>query len=620
MTTKITDVGVAAATRAKNNQGPKINITTFKIGSSISPPVGNEIDIVDDLVYTGSPAQLQYAIVNDSTVQYVVTLDESVGPFDVGRIGLYTDNGDGTFTLFSITSIDAPTADHKFPTSGTVVGNRLTYNIYLAISKSANIANFTIQLLQLLSIPEVPSELSLPPPSGVAFNTYQVMKHSITRVPAVAYTHKTPASWFMSSERLIPGQGEGVVPIDPTSFDTLATVGTVVGLDYTNQKIIVGEPATNKYILGIRSSQEEITNYGVYVDTVNTYTPMQPLFVDTGVNAGKLTITPNNWPIGYALGPANSPPNAVGYLCWIDFTMGFGGGQAGPPGPQGPQGPPGDSGGPGGGGGFDNAGCCYLQKVGANLVLIPQNGNGLIINDVIQKIPTGGVSLPPSGLNPSTLYYIYVYMNGSTMTLMASTAGHITSTTDGIEIMNTDQTKTLVGMAFTVPGPAWADSSSDGTYGQLYVLSWFNPKLKSSVTTFSGEKRTSSQAAWVELGADIRNYFLIWPNREAYFTTGGYCGATSAGVGPATAMSFDGGPYEANFVGANASAAGGVSNTAPVAVEGVKYGLIEGGPHYGTLMGIVYGTGSGSGRWRFVAFNNSGSFPAPVSLTITVEG
>src|SRR5262249_18252902 len=144
----------------------------------------------------------------------------------------------------------------------------------------ANIANFTIQLLQVLTIPEVTSELNLPNPDSVAFNTYQVMKHSFMRSPAIAYREtaaqgQTPSRWFMGSERLIPGQGEGVIPLGTSLFDTLATVGTVVGLDSTNQKIIVGEPATNRYILGIRSSPEEITDYGIYVDPVHTYSPMQ---------------------------------------------------------------------------------------------------------------------------------------------------------------------------------------------------------------------------------------------------------------------------------------------------------------------------------------------------------
>jgi hypothetical protein len=624
MTTYITAAGVTASIRAANNQGPKINITTFKIGPTIIPPTQNDpsIDITDS-VYTGYPSQLQYAIVNDNTVQYIVTLDESIGPFDIGRIGLFMDNGDGTSTLFSITSIDATNPDHKFATSGTVVGNRLTYNIYLAISNAGSIANFTIQLLQLLSIPEVPSELSLPDPLHVAFNTYQVMKHSVTRVPAIGY-RETPAqgrtnpAWLMSSERLIPGQGEGVVPIASTSFDTLATVGTVVGLDYTNQKIIVGEPATNKYILGIRSSQEEITNYGVYVDTVNTYTPMQRLFVDTGVNAGKLTIVANNWPIGYALGPVNTQ-NAVGYLCWIDFTLGFGGagsGQPGPPGPQGPQGPPGS----GDGGGFSDPGQCYLQKIGSNLILIPYNGNSILINSVIQKIPQGGVSLPPAGLNPSTLYYIYAYMAGAVMSLMASTANHVTSTVDGVEIMNTDQSKTLVGMAYTVAGPAWSD-----TDGQLYVLSWFNRREKKSRTFLPVKLVSTKSPTWIEVSTGMRNYFLVWKDNLALFDVGGHQVTQGGGAIGATSINFDGifdssgtqllPELESSTAGMST---GNSSNLGAIGISGCKQGLPE-GLHYSTVLGILC-TATGTAFWRNYTITNVDNKATPVCIIMSVDG
>jgi hypothetical protein len=635
MTTKITTAGIAAATRARNNQGPRINITSFKIGSSITPPVGNETDIVGDLVYIGFPSQLQYAVVNDNTVQYIVTLDESVPSgspnfFYVGRIGLFTDNGDGTSSLFSITSIDATSPDYKFATTPTIVGNRLSYNIYLAISDMANIANFTIQLLDLLTIPEVTSELALPPPDGVAFNTYQVMKHSVTRIPAIAFREtatqgRVPSAWLMGSERLIPGQGEGVVPLDPSYFDTLASVGRVVGLDSTNQRIIIGEPATNRYILGIRSSQEEISNYGVYVDSSPgiAYAPMAKIYADTAPNAGGITLTANQWPIGYALGPVNTT-NAVGYALWIDFTMGFG--AIGTPGPQGPPGPPGPSGsagpgGGGGGGGFSNTGQCYLTKSVGNLLLSPYNGNNIIINSTVQSIPAGGVSLPAAGLQTNTLYYIYAFMNGTTMAMEASTTNHITSTFDGVEIKNLDQSRTLVGMAYTISGPAWSDQD-----GQLYVLSWFNPKSKSGTTYFTAYHTTGGND-FVELGTEIRNYFLTWANRNVKYVTGGFCGC-NGGNGVATVMCFDGNAWEKYSLGANENGNRPVQMQGPIGVLGVRSNLSE-GLHFGTLKGVQWGGGPGVAYWNLTLgtathpsspSNPSGGIDTPVSLTVTVEG
>jgi hypothetical protein len=106
---------------------------------------------------------------------------------------------------------------------------------------------------------------------------------------------------------------------------------------------------------------------------------MQKLYADTGTNAGKITTIANNWPIGYALGPVNTP-NAVGYACWIDFTMGFGAvGIPGPPGPQGPPGPAGTAGTGGGGGTVSNSGQCHFRKIGTNCCLVRHQGCNLII-------------------------------------------------------------------------------------------------------------------------------------------------------------------------------------------------------------------------------------------------
>jgi len=91
-------------------------------------------------------------------------------------------------------------------------------------------------------------------------------------------------------------------------------------------------------------------------------------------------------------------------------------------------------------------GQCYLSWASASSVtLLPLNGNRLIIDGTSQTIPAAGVSLSNSGLTVSTTYNLYAYMNGSTMTLEASTTAHATSATDGIEIKSGDQTRTFVG-------------------------------------------------------------------------------------------------------------------------------------------------------------------------------
>lgn len=91
-------------------------------------------------------------------------------------------------------------------------------------------------------------------------------------------------------------------------------------------------------------------------------------------------------------------------------------------------------------------GQCYLSWIStASVKLLPLNGNRLIINGTTQTIPSAGVALSSSGLTVSTTYYLYAYMNASTMTLEASATAHATSATDGVEIKSGDQTRTYVG-------------------------------------------------------------------------------------------------------------------------------------------------------------------------------
>ena len=149
-------------------------------------------------------------------------------------------------------------------------------------------------------------------------------------------------------------------------------------------------------------------------------------------------------------------------------------------------------------------GQCRLSKSGANLLLQAYNGNKLIINGVTYAIPAAGISLAPTGLTPNTLYYVYAYMNGAAMALEASTTGHSTDATTGVEIKTGDATRTLVGMAYPVTGPAFADN-----YQQRLVVSWFNRRNILAAGNFTTGRSTTSNTP-TELNSEIRNNFLTW--------------------------------------------------------------------------------------------------------------
>lgn len=221
-------------------------------------------------------------------------------------------------------------------------------------------------------------------------------------------------------------------------------------------------------------------------------------------------------------------------------------------------------------------GQCRLSKSGANLVLLPYNGTNLVINGTARAVPGAGVTLAPTGLTPGTLYYIYAMWNGSTIVLEASTTGHSTHA-DGVEIKTGDSTRTLVGMARPITGPAWQDSVTGPA--QRFVLSWFNRRRLSAHGSFSADRSTTS-ATFVELNTEIRAEVLTWADESIIVDTDGSRETNNAATS-VVGVAFDG------TTPASAVAYGN-KDTFPVSVHYSTQAASE-GYHYITLVGSVSG-------------------------------
>lgn len=231
-------------------------------------------------------------------------------------------------------------------------------------------------------------------------------------------------------------------------------------------------------------------------------------------------------------------------------------------------------------------GQCRLAKSGANVVLLPCNGNSLNIGGVVCKIPAPGVSLPPTGLTPGTEYYVYAYMNAGVMTLEASTTGHSTDADTGVEIKTGDATRTLVGYVRPIAGPAFQDTSK-----QRLVRTWFNDFGIAGLGSFTANRQTNS-TSYVELHSEIRCEFLLWAGEIVIVGGSGISSQSSNGLN-SVAVGFDGianlelGSYSAGYV----AAAGGFA--CPYTINLPKPGLSE-GYHFVTLAGKVQ---TGLGTW-----------------------
>lgn len=195
-------------------------------------------------------------------------------------------------------------------------------------------------------------------------------------------------------------------------------------------------------------------------------------------------------------------------------------------------------------------GQCKLVKSGANLVLLPFNGDQLTIDGRPRGIPAAGVSLAATGLTPGTNYFIYATASGSFVNaLEASTTIHATNNApgaNGLEVKNNDGTRTLVGFARVVTGPAFADSAT-----QRFVISWFN-RDRRDLLGATDNSSTNTTGAYVEK-TPSKVEFLCWATDAVQVAATGIVtnSAISAAVG--VAVMIDGAtvgqPHDVNVGG-----------------------------------------------------------------------
>jgi len=229
-----------------------------------------------------------------------------------------------------------------------------------------------------------------------------------------------------------------------------------------------------------------------------------------------------------------------------------------------------------------NAQCRLYYTDATHLTLSPYNGNKILINGTVCTIPSAGVVLAATGLLATTLYYVYAYMNGATMTLEAITTAHSPSAVNGTEIKNGDATRTLVGMAYVKTAATFADSGT-----QRFVASWFNPRPRGVQRNFTALRSVSTVGTWSEFNSEVRVEFLAWGDRDISFngfgtiySSGAYNMLVGLGLDASNALA---GPWQAITVsGIGVPFGGGFTQT------------VGEGYHWLTLVGQVQSAGTGN--------------------------
>lgn len=223
-------------------------------------------------------------------------------------------------------------------------------------------------------------------------------------------------------------------------------------------------------------------------------------------------------------------------------------------------------------------GQCRLGKVGANLVLARHNGHSLVIDGVCRIIPAAGVSLAPAGMVAGALYYIYAYMNAGTMALEASTASYVMDSDTGIRIKSGDATRTLVGMARPIAGPAWQD-----TVAQRFVASWFNPQQSRAEIVFTSGV-TTTLSSYAELSAAMRAELVCF-SQQAELTAKASVIASVNGATMYGSVGVDGGVLSSSQ-GVAVSILSGATVGQPVGMM-PALGILGDGYHYIQLFGAT---------------------------------
>lgn len=227
-------------------------------------------------------------------------------------------------------------------------------------------------------------------------------------------------------------------------------------------------------------------------------------------------------------------------------------------------------------------GGCRLVLDGAALRLLPHNGGGLLVEGVLRAVPTGGVALASTGLAVNTTWFIYACWVSGAMALEADATAPARSAGTGVMLKSDDASRTLVGMARTVTGPAWVDAAA-----QRFVRSWFHREavtlmgaLAADVTVAAGGLATIDSA--VSLAC------LAWADEAVAVSTSGSAsagGATSArlaitinaAVAAQLAASLTSGAVWAPALGVHAPVASNGLVTIACAAEAPSAGIIWSG-------------------------------------------
>lgn len=288
MKTVITDTGINALINAGIN-GPQIKVTKVKIGSAIIAASPSMTDVTD-IVWEGGSEFIQYQIVDEKTFTFKVTLDESIGDFPMGNLGLFLEDG----SIFTITSLN--TQRTKLANNPPQVGNREIFVIPIQLSGISGLIDVTVIVPDEASIPFVQTEATLPQANLSAYSVYEVMYHTKLKTSVLAL--RSNNGWLYVKAQT--GSEGGT--FDQGLFENGVQIGDLVYYDSISGLFKKADGLNDeKGYLGVVGSLWNVISNGIYFNEKWSLVQGTDYFAAGGSNVGKLTTVKNGYYVGKAI-------------------------------------------------------------------------------------------------------------------------------------------------------------------------------------------------------------------------------------------------------------------------------------------------------------------------------
>jgi|GEM_PF-4090653 len=249
---------------------------------------------------------------------------------------------------------------------------------------------------------------------------------------------------------------------------------------------------------------------GASVFTVYTYSGNNPNGFVAGTASSGSVCPDMCWTQGGDQGlwvcVSSGPASGAGQAVWVQIWNGAG---AGPSLPL-----------------VANGQCRLVYTNGTTVTLLPFGGGGLIINDVLQVIPSPAPTIAASTCSAGPNYIYSAISGGGSMTLEASTTGY-TMNSSGLANKIGDATRSLVGWAYV----------AGGVFVQSLVASWYNRRA----IPIQGDPNFSAVAddpVLVDLGPGAHLSVFVWGDeglqasaQVLFVTLGEGASSYSTGIG-----------------------------------------------------------------------------------------